>query len=352
VRHRTAAPIKGSSPGGGEFREAVFRFRQRNRFEKPDLQETSTMMSFAMHRCMLLVAGAATIAGCAGGLQAPISRAAASAAGSGAKSKTFDYTGKRQSFRVPSGITKLTVAAYGAGGPTGKHDKGGNGAFVQATIPVKPGEKLTIVVGGEGGKADVGTDGTGGFNGGANGGATGNHYDFGGDGGGGASDVREGGSALANRILVAGGGAGGGVAQTYYGAGHGGAGGADIGQRGGGRSRRSAIGGGGKGGTQTAGGNGGHPGSRGYSYGGNGDAGSLGIGGQGGGSSDHPDGGGGGGGGGCYGGGGGSGSIEPSGTGGGGGGGGGSSYIESSASGVTNKQGGAPAGNGLIVNSW
>lgn len=311
------------------------------------------MKDFTFLGCMFSVAGAVTIAGCAGSLQPPIAGGTSIAAGSGAKTKTFDYTGKERSFRVPSGVTTLTVAAYGASGPTGTHDKGGNGAFVQATIPVKPGEKLAIVVGGEGGAADVGTNGAGGFNGGANGGATGNHYDFGGDGGGGASDVRAGGDTLANRILVAGGGAGGGVAQTYYGAGHGGAGGADVGHRGGGHSRGSAIGGGGKGGTQTAGGNGGRAGSRGYSYGGNGKSGSLGMGGQGGGSNAHPDGGGGGGGGGYYGGGGGgAGSIEPSGTGGGGGGGGGSSYIESSATGVTNKQGGAPAGNGLIVISW
>jgi hypothetical protein len=112
--------------------------------------------------------------------QAPIPITGAFGTSSGAKSKTYTYTGSAQTFRVPHSVTQLTVAVYGPSGPRGEHRKGGKGGFVQATIPVRAGEKLAIVVGGEGGRAGLGTIGTGGFNGGADGGATGNRYDFGG----------------------------------------------------------------------------------------------------------------------------------------------------------------------------
>jgi len=76
----------------------------------------------------------------------------------------------------------------------------GAGGSVKATIPVTPGEKLAIFVGGYGATA-------GGFNGGGTGGSTGGSGGNGG-GGGGASDVRQGGDRLANRVVVAGGGGG------------------------------------------------------------------------------------------------------------------------------------------------
>ncbi len=116
----------------------------------------------------------------------------------------FNYTGHRQTFEVPAGVTAIKLVADGAsgGGSTGGYGSesaGGAGGSVQATIPVTPGEKLAVFVGGEGA-----TDG--GFNGGGDGGST---TGSGGDGGGGggASDVRQGGDALANRVVVAGGGA-------------------------------------------------------------------------------------------------------------------------------------------------
>ena len=123
--------------------------------------------------------------------------------------KRFHYRGKEQSFVVPSGVTKLTVVAYGArGGGTFQSNYSqlpGYGGRVSAVVPVKSGETLYVYVGG----ASVGIQG--GFNGGGN--ANGAW------GGGGASDIREGGDALRNRILVAGGGGGG-----YYGGGGGGGG--------------------------------------------------------------------------------------------------------------------------------
>ncbi|MGA7355933.1 MAG: hypothetical protein WBW76_10930, partial [Candidatus Cybelea sp.] len=71
-------------------------------------------------------------------------------------SKTFHYTGGEQSFTVPKAVTSITVVASGAGGGTGsgghaRGSAGGNGGRVKATIEVKPGEKLTISVGGRGG---------------------------------------------------------------------------------------------------------------------------------------------------------------------------------------------------------
>src|SRR6185437_4686491 len=69
-------------------------------------------------------------------------------------SKTFAFTGGPQIFNVPSGVTHVTITAFGAG------SKGARGGRVKATIPVLPGEPLTIFVGGEAAGS------TGGFNGG------------------------------------------------------------------------------------------------------------------------------------------------------------------------------------------
>jgi Glycine rich protein len=271
--------------------------------------------------------------------------------------QTFSYTGHRQRFTVPSGVTAIRISAFGASGgnTSGKYHSttGGYGGSVKATIPVTPEEKLAVVVGGEGGigASDLGV---GGFNGGGSGGggyATGS----GGGGGGGASDVRRGGDALTDRVVVAaGGGGGGGTPGYFYGAGDGGAGGGSIGGTGSGNDGSAGPDGfGGKGGTQSAGGRGGHGGNPfGHAPGRHGHRGALGRGGSGGDGTG--DGGGGGGAGGGYygGGGGGSGSDATSGVGGGGGGGGASSFVEPSATHVQNNQGTAPAGNGTVIISW
>ena len=69
---------------------------------------------------------------------------------------------------------------------------GGNGGRAIDTLHVTPGTVVNVFVGGDGDN--------GGFNGGGNGGAS-----F----GGGASDIRLGGTALSARVLIAGGGGGG-----------------------------------------------------------------------------------------------------------------------------------------------
>jgi hypothetical protein len=272
---------------------------------------------------------------------------------------TFVYTGSRQSFTVPAGVTSITVVATGGGtptgskGPSGPSYTGANGGLVKATMPVTPGEALGIYVGGAGAVGIDGAGGTGGFNGGGAGGKGiyGGSYSDGGCGGGGSSDVRQGGNGVKDRVVVAAGAGGGGIGVGFYGAGGGGAGGGATGVNGGGGYPGSPSGDGGSGGTQARGGIGGPGGHRsGYGPGESGFKGKRFRGGPGGGGTQDSGGGGGGGGGGYYGGGGGgAGSFSTSGVGGGGGGGGGSSYVEASATHVKDVQAGGTSGNGQIV---
>ena len=214
-------------------------------------------------------------------------------------------------FSVPSGVSSITVKAWGAGGGGG-WSSGGAGGYATRTITVTPSQNIDVMVGG-GGLACSGSGcnsaGAGGSGGGGNGGNGGTSVT---GGGGGASRV----GPAATPLLVAGGGGGGGSQ------GFGGAGGGNNGVAG---NTNGACGGctAGGGGTQTAGGTAGLN----FSCTPNATAGSFGQGGNGGGGN----GGGsctsgcwtgGGGGGGYYGGGGGG----ATGSSGGAGGGGGSSY--------------------------
>jgi hypothetical protein len=239
-------------------------------------------------------------------------------------SRTFEDSGAQQNFVVPDGVKLVTVEAYGAAGAGGA-----NGGYVEASIPVTPGEQLAIFVGGNGSSGSGYYGGRGGFNGGGAGGGGDNCCD--GGGGGGASDVRQGGNGLVNRVIVAGGGGG----NSYTNSG--GVGGGLIGATGDGDYSKGTWTGG-TGGTQNAGGEGGCCG---------GGGGALGVGGYGGAAESSDEYGGGGGGGGYYGGGGGG----PDDTGGpGGGGGGGSSFAEPIAAEVNNVQG--ASSNGRIIISW
>ena len=273
---------------------------------------------------------AALVAGCAGSL--PAKTPATTALGRvPAGSKTFRYTGKEQSFTVPSGVKQIRVVANGAESPSGHYYTGGTGGLLKATIDVSPGEKLAIFVGGAGAGSASGAGGTGGFNGGGAGGkglyGSGGYAD-GGDGGGGASDVRQDGDALTNRVIVSGGGGGAGGGRDYGYGGAGGNGGGKIGLEGAGGDvihEFDPEGGGGKGGRQRTGGAGGFAGqSPSYRHAARGHRGILGDGGRGG----------------CC-------NSRSS-----AGGGGGSSWVEPSASGVKNISGGASLGNGQIKISW
>jgi len=312
----------------------------------------STLNTF---RCALNVGiTVAFLAGC-GGSQSPIG--ALTTASSSGKTlsyhHTFKYTGSMQTFKVPAGVNSIDVVARGAAGAGemgSQYAFFGRGGRIHATIPVSPGEKLYVFVGG------VGSSEIGGFNGGGDGGLSKGSSAMG-YAGGGASDVREGGHRLVDRVLVVGGG--GGAGYMWRGTpGVGGDGGGVVGGNGGDAYFYGAKGG--TGGTQSAGGSGGSGGTGPGNPGHSGKSGELSAGGRGGAGGHsrgyYTGGGGGGAGGGYYGGGGGGGgasgvaSLYGASA---GGGGGGSSYAEPSASGVHMWQGWKNStGDGLVVFSW
>lgn len=234
----------------------------------------------------------------------------------------FGYTGSKQTFVVPNGVTAITATL--AGGLGGRKDIFNDpfAAQVAATIPVTSGETLALFVGGGGSCVEYeSSDISGGFNGGGAGGAG----TVPGCGGGGATDLRQGGDALSNRVLVAAGGGGSAFTDSRTQLDIGGYGGTPNGANG-----ASFSGQGGSGATVAARGNGGSAGA-----GSPGTFGSLGSGGSGGGTATGA--GGGGGGGGYFGGGGGGNGtccVENA-SDGGGSGGGGSSYAESTATNVS-----------------
>ncbi|MBV9718340.1 MAG: hypothetical protein JOZ77_03415 [Candidatus Eremiobacteraeota bacterium] len=304
------------------------------------------------------IGAAVLFAGCGGSQSIGVAGVTRDDSGSRPHNHTFHYTGAQQSFKVPSGVTTITIIARGAAGSGLEGypcdpDCFGRGGRVYAEIPVISGETLYVYVGGRG------TDAAGGFNGGGDPGTT---YTWPGNGGGGASDVRERGNTLKDRVLVAGGGGGqggsGSQAGLYYDSTGGNGGGAEGG------NGFSPFGGGGGGGSQTQGGIGGAEGSGSGSgsAGVSGSDGALGLGGNGGAGakasgSGNSGGAGGGGGGGYYGGGGGAGGgasikgYRPSGA--GGGAGGGSSWAERRAKHFQTWSGWKSAnGDGAVVFSW
>ncbi len=165
------------------------------------------------------------------------------------------FTGGLQTFTVPFGVTSIKIEAFGAQGANGFNGSGGalggigaGGASASGFLSVTPGQILNIYVGGQG------TASTGGFNGGGTGG---NSSGNGGGGGGGATDVRVGGTVLANRVIVAGGGGGAGAAGctgTIGAGGNGGLGGGGNGVNGTDSPTPGGVAGGGFGGVGATGG--------------------------------------------------------------------------------------------------
>jgi len=251
-------------------------------------------------------------------------------------------------FTVPAGVVGVTADLSGAGGGAGLHVvsaeqvplAGALGGRVVAAFSTTPGANLDVVVGGAGGDGNAsGTGGAPGYNGG--GAASTGSGNWSG-GGGGATDIRTG-SALTDRVLVAGGGGGTGGGRIEAGAG--GSGGGLTGNAGTSLTEDTgdwADGGGGGDGTSTGGG------AAGAGSAASGGAGVLGVGGGGGGD------GGGGGGGGWYGGGGGGGwNNTLAGTGdNGAGGGGGSGYGPSIGTNYLRGGGSAGSTDGSAVIWW
>lgn len=131
---------------------------------------------------------------------------------------SFYYTGAPVTFVVPPQVTELVIECWGAGGfnaydantiSNPNQHTYSLGGYVKGSIAVTAGDSYIVTVGGNG------NTGQNGFNGGGAGG-TGlgsQNYQYGcfpGAPGGGATDIRHSGTALANRIMVAGGGGGGG----------------------------------------------------------------------------------------------------------------------------------------------
>ena len=270
---------------------------------------------------------------------------------------SFSYTGNTQTYTVPAGVTSITVDANGAGGGAqpGNGGQAGAGGKMVATIPVTPGQVLSVIVGGAGGNSQYNRSGSGGggFTGvldaannhlvsaGGGGGAAGNEGcpQIGNGGNGGASSGTQGscglGGAAGLNALSPAGGVGGtgsipGAAGNASGGGLGGATQGDFGTGGGG---------GGYGITAAAsqyGSCGGNSGAGGFGGGGSGGTGGCG------GTQERLSGGGGGGGG--YTGGGGGTTTPGCASCGGGGGGGGSNFAIAIASNITSiVGGGAPA---------
>jgi hypothetical protein len=223
------------------------------------------------------------------------------------------YTGSATTLSIPAGVNTMRLELAGAcGGGDESNPIGPWGGYVAGDYTIG-GSALTMYAY-IGGKGAPRTDSniSGGFNGGGSafGSPNGNIGYCQGSGGGG-TDIRVGGTALANRIFVAGGG-GGGTGSSYQG---GAFGGYPDGAKGGPTTANGApnsfSGAGGLGGTQSAGGAGGLGATDGSPAG---QAGSLGTGGNG---AQGTYGQGGGGGGGYYGGGGGGGANNGSGSSGG-----------------------------------
>src|SRR5262249_41547533 len=81
-----------------------------------------------------------------------------------AETKTFTYTGAEQEFEVPAGVTGVTIEAAGAQGGESSFQEfpGGDGARLVATFTATGGEKLHVLVGGEGGAGGNNCEGGGG----------------------------------------------------------------------------------------------------------------------------------------------------------------------------------------------
>ncbi|NBV67608.1 MAG: hypothetical protein EBR74_03585, partial [Flavobacteriia bacterium] len=77
---------------------------------------------------------------------------------------SFSYTGNTQYYTVPAGVTSISVDANGAGGGAqpGNGGQAGAGGKMVATIPVTPGQVLSIIVGGAGGNSQYNRSGSGG----------------------------------------------------------------------------------------------------------------------------------------------------------------------------------------------
>jgi hypothetical protein len=164
-----------------------------------------------------LVAAAAVVAAGGGAVQ-PVHAAPSCASADGVVTCTFGYTNGADVWAVPDELLAATVTLSGAGGGNfdtgGAVIAGGAGGRARALIVASTADDTwEIRVGGAGGGIGPCVEQTTTPQGGFNGGGNGLQWDSGGfdcesAGGGGATDLRIGGSDLEHRVLVAGGGGG------------------------------------------------------------------------------------------------------------------------------------------------
>ncbi|MEI6421680.1 MAG: glycine-rich protein, partial [Lentisphaerota bacterium] len=127
---------------------------------------------------------------------------------------TYGYTGGQQTFSVPGGVSSINFDVSGAKGGTynSAYGTGGLGGRVSGTLAVNPSQVIYLYVGQMGAFSASSPYGAG-----YNGGGAGGYGTYFGSGGGGASDIRIGGTNFANRIVVAAGGGGAGGYSSYTG---------------------------------------------------------------------------------------------------------------------------------------
>ena len=118
--------------------------------------------------------------------------------------RTYNYTGSVQTVSLDPGSYKLECwGAQGRKSPYNAARNGGKGGYVTGELSVVAETDANIYVGNG---ADLGAGQPGGYNGGGNGSTYISNAH--GGGGGGGTDIRVGGTAIANRIIAAGGGGG------------------------------------------------------------------------------------------------------------------------------------------------
>lgn len=160
------------------------------------------------------------------------------------ESRTFSTINGLEIVNLPIGTYKFELWGASGGNSTNTLATGGAGGYVQAELNITTQTKLNLIAGGKGEDSDINSASTGGYNGGGTGSSRAGA-------GGGATDIRQNGLNLSDRILIAGAGGGAGYYNaSFYGSG--GSGGGTVGLDGTTKSSSTDLVG--KGGTQTSGG--------------------------------------------------------------------------------------------------
>lgn len=225
------------------MRRSLLHYRPVRRIPKP----TAAVAALALAGTALLAVGGM------GATPASAAAVACSPATGFNNCVQYTYSGAAQTFRVPAGVTQVSVNLVGAGGGSprfGSGGVGGDGGETTGRVSVAPGQTLTVTVGQGGVSGGVAAPYGGGGRGSVSSGFENGQGNVAGSSGGGMTAVWNGPEfTVGSALLIAGGGGGGVASQPVTGGDGGGAAGAD------GTSYQSGTSG--RGGSQTAGGAGG-----------------------------------------------------------------------------------------------